>query len=249
MFAFTAKSTVYISLYQVGVTVFGVLMAATSQRVASVAGHLEVYSNELLMDLGLAVMVLPLVWISLVSAVRIRDKVSDTTKRSVFAAGFFLLVALIVLAGYAAIRPWTTPMALQEPSWSGRDHANAHFPLTPTLSLREREPHIPSRDQWSRFWLVHALQSVPGARFPVLNERDIRVSDRSRRVGVIDAVRSILPLPEGEGWGEGARRFQFSVTVRLGEPSRMGAGGRDDYELELLSAAIASSDAASRAVV
>ena len=50
--------------------------------------------------------------------------------------------------------------------------ACASFPLTPALSLREREPYCPS---WCK---VEAL-------------------------GYIARRDTILPLPKGEGWGEG----------------------------------------------
>ena len=48
------------------------------------------------------------------------------------------------------------------------------FPLTLTLSLREREHRIPRRDE-------------------------------PRRPGLAEARRTILPLPGGEGWGEGEK--------------------------------------------
>jgi hypothetical protein len=53
----------------------------------------------------------------------------------------------------------------------------ATFPLTPALSLGEREPRSPSPEQ---LWFA----------------------------GCANARPTILPLPEGEGWGEGKRDVQ-----------------------------------------
>ena len=110
MLAVNTKATVYVSLVQVGVTVFGVLAAATSQKVAGLSGRAPVLSNEFLMDLSLWLLALPLLWIIVVTAARNRSEISDNTKRALFLSGFFLLVALLGLVGYVAICPWTIPM-------------------------------------------------------------------------------------------------------------------------------------------
>lgn len=112
MLAISAKNTVKLSLVQVAVTVFGVLAAGTSQKVAAVCfGHIEVFSLDLLMDAALALLFMPLIWITAMSAVGARNTVSDEAKQSFFTLGFVLLVVLLVLAAYASIRPWTMPVA------------------------------------------------------------------------------------------------------------------------------------------
>ena len=113
MLALSAKSTVYVSLVQVAITVFGVLAAATSQKVASVTGHQEIFTNDMLMDLSLVFLLLPLVWITVVSAVRIRGDVSDDMKRLLFVSGFVLLGLLVVWAACATVVPWTAPLTPQ----------------------------------------------------------------------------------------------------------------------------------------
>src|SRR2546426_2444364 len=57
--------------------------------------------------------------------------------------------------------------------------SHTRFPLTPTLSLGERESHFPLFDE------PELLQSL-------------------------DACARALPLPKGEGWGEGEVRFRPS---------------------------------------
>ena len=111
--ALSVKSTVYVSLVQVAITVFGVLAAATSQKVASVVGHEQVFTNDMLMDLSLAFLLLPLVWITVMSVVRIRGDVSDDMKRSMFVSGFLLLALLFLWGACATMAPWTAPMAPQ----------------------------------------------------------------------------------------------------------------------------------------
>lgn len=111
--ALSVKSTVYVSLVQVAITVFGVLAAATSQKVASVVGHEEVFTSDMLMDLSLVFLLLPLLWITVVSAVRIRADISDQMKRSLFVSGFVLLGLLFLWAACATVVPWTAPMAPQ----------------------------------------------------------------------------------------------------------------------------------------
>ena len=111
--ALSVKSTVYVSLVQVAIVVFGVLAAATSQKVASVTGHSEIFTSEMLMDLSLVFLLLPLVWITIISAVRIRGDVSDDMKRTLFVSGFLLLGLLIVWAACATVAPWTAPRAPQ----------------------------------------------------------------------------------------------------------------------------------------
>jgi hypothetical protein len=137
MFALTAKSTVYVSLVQVAVTVFGVLAAATSQKAASVLGRQEIFSSELLMDLGLVLLVLPLVWIIAVSTVRVRGEISDGTKRSLSVSGFLLLALLVLWAGYAAVLPWTMPRTPQPAPIETRISANeVHLLPAPLASAR-----------------------------------------------------------------------------------------------------------------
>jgi hypothetical protein len=108
---FTAKTTVYVSLVQVGITVFGILAAATSQKVASLFGRVEVFSSELLMDLGLVSLCVPLLWIIVVSVVRVRREVSDGLRRALFISGFLLLALLVLWAACATMLPWTMPRA------------------------------------------------------------------------------------------------------------------------------------------
>jgi hypothetical protein len=75
----------------------------------------------------------------------------------------------------------------------------AAFPLTPALSLGEREPRIPS--PWT-----------------------------TKRLGSSQAWQMSLPLPKGEGWGEGeqipasSHRPSISGTVNLGESSGKAGG-------------------------
>jgi hypothetical protein len=129
----TAKSTVYVSLVQVAVTVFGVLAAATSQKIATVLGRQEVFSSELLMDLGLILLVLPLAWIVVVSAARVRSEISDATKRSLLISGFLVLGLLVLWAGYAAVLPWTMPRTLDPAPVETRiSHAANEIDLLPS---------------------------------------------------------------------------------------------------------------------
>ena len=113
MLASNAKATVCVSLIQVGVTVFGVLVAAASQKAARMSGRAQVFSSEFLMDLSLWLLALPLVWITLVTVARSRPQISDDTKRAFFLSGFLLLVTLLAFVLYAAVWPWTMPMAGQ----------------------------------------------------------------------------------------------------------------------------------------
>ena len=121
----TVKSTVYLSLVQVTVTVFGILTAATSQKIASVSGRVQFFSSELLMDIGLVLLSLPLIWITLASTVRLSSHIPDDAKRSFFVSGLLLLGILVVLASYGVVRPWTMPMA-PEPAEESANFVRCH---------------------------------------------------------------------------------------------------------------------------
>jgi hypothetical protein len=68
---------------------------------------------ETLMDISLVFLLLPLVWITVISVVRIRADVSDDMKRSLFFSGFLLLGLLVAWAAFATMWPWTMPRAPQ----------------------------------------------------------------------------------------------------------------------------------------
>src|SRR5260370_28522441 len=68
------------------------------------------------------------------------------------------------------------------------------------------------RDSWknSDVWTFHG--PFPLTPAPSLGERENqgRDCDRSKRLGLSNALLMMLPLPEGEGWGEGEQ----SVRIR-----------------------------------
>jgi hypothetical protein len=103
-----------------------------------------------------------------------------------------------------------TPQA----SSTDRDTLTALFPLTPTLSLGERIPRFitaprapePGRDAFHRVPYIQgevrdAVKRVP-TRFRGREPRSLALAYPERSKWASTRPR-VLPLPEGEGWGEG----------------------------------------------
>ena len=112
--------------------------------------------------------------------------------------------------------------------WNGADTATVKFlytgsrlwsrfllPLTPALSLRERVSRKNSRFEPPNRRRVFSLSSSGGegrgeeALFRTLRARFLgrgnpfQRFDRSNPARFADGLAAILPLPKGEGWGEG----------------------------------------------
>ena len=96
---------------------------------------------------------------------------------------------------------------------------NAHFPLTPALSLRERENLSPrvgkSQPLVSLMRRNSAPARVTGTVIESIENR-LERGDKSGGSELVQRQDAALPLPKGEGWGEGKRTPAVSVHKQSG---------------------------------
>lgn len=104
MLLFTTRNAVMESLSQVGVIVFGALAAGISRKAFELA-PLPVPTTVLL-DYGVLLFTVPLVWVSVILWLRLQIKISEWTKRLAFASGLALLMLLTAVVGDAVALPW-----------------------------------------------------------------------------------------------------------------------------------------------
>src|SRR6185503_15131306 len=97
---------------------------------------------------------------------------------------------------------------------------NAVFPLTPTLSLRERENLRPRIGHSRAPEIVEKRDLSRSTKHPRLLRLATAESIRARRLIRGCRLRQrrpmVLPLPEGEGWGEG--EVARAITLRPQQP-------------------------------
>src|SRR6266511_5356336 len=86
--------------------------------------------------------------------------------------------------------------------------SNASFPLTPALSLEERENRSPIVGEANTF-----DRSV---RFP---SKEVERGGSEIDVRRNKDASGLFPLPEGEGKGEGKGGLRMSVAPRAGRPA------------------------------
>jgi len=95
----------------------------------------------------------------------------------------------------------------------------ATSPLTPARSLREREQ--PSCVSLKLSVTIRPAVSVGFVSFPLTlalsrreREQCVPRCDEARRSGLANARREILPLPKGEGRGEGEAPLETPMRLR-----------------------------------
>ena len=106
---FSIKNVVTVALMQVGVIVAGVLGAGASWKWLKSFSVLPIpMPMAMLMNYGVAGLVIPLIWITLVLQVRHRSDISEDMKSVAFISGIILLIGLVIGIGYAVLSPWFT---------------------------------------------------------------------------------------------------------------------------------------------
>ncbi|MBI2929707.1 MAG: hypothetical protein HYY24_28955 [Verrucomicrobia bacterium] len=99
---FTTRNAVVVALMQISVIVSGVLGAGVLLRILERVPA----STRFLVDYGVALLAIPLIWISAAVVVRSRSAISESTKSVAFWLGLALLLALMLFVANALIGPW-----------------------------------------------------------------------------------------------------------------------------------------------
>jgi hypothetical protein len=106
---FSIKNVVTVALMQVGVIVAGILGAGASWKWLKSFSVLPIpMPIAMLMNYGVAGLVIPLIWIMLVLQVRNRPDISEDMKSVAFISGIILLIGLVIGIGYTVLSPWFT---------------------------------------------------------------------------------------------------------------------------------------------
>jgi len=105
---FTVTNAVLVAMAQVAVIVGGVLGAGLTQRLlrASLPGTAFAESVGFLVNRGVWLLALPLIWITAVAVIRRRETASDEAKSLAFSSGLAVIAALLLLFGYVLVQAW-----------------------------------------------------------------------------------------------------------------------------------------------
>ena len=103
---FTTANAVLIAVVQVGIIVGSVLGAGLWRKILE--GKPLPSVTEFLIQYGVLLLGVPLVWISWAGWVRIRKDTAEEVKNLAFLSGIVMVVALLVLGGYGVLSPCTS---------------------------------------------------------------------------------------------------------------------------------------------
>ncbi len=99
---FSTRNALLVALMQISVIVSGVMGAGVVLRILERAPA----STRFLVDYGVTLMAIPLVWITSAVVVRSRSAISESAKTAAFWLGCVLLLGLIAFVACALIGPW-----------------------------------------------------------------------------------------------------------------------------------------------
>lgn len=103
---FTTSNAVLVALIQIGVIVIGILAAGVSNKIWTDTGVPVTSAALLLLEYGVALLLIPVVWICSVMAVHQRNSISEETRNLTFWSGTVFIVSLAVFELYAIFSPW-----------------------------------------------------------------------------------------------------------------------------------------------
>ncbi len=106
MLIFNTRNAVLVALGQVGIIVMGVLAAGLSYKWWTAGSAMIPLTTSFLVNYGIVLFGLPIVWVATVVRVGQMPAVSDETKGLAFLSGFIILLALLVLVVHGVFTPW-----------------------------------------------------------------------------------------------------------------------------------------------
>jgi hypothetical protein len=102
------SNIVVLALVQVGLIVAGILGAGVTFR--ALGGEEATFAfpatTMMLIRYGMALLILPVIWMVAVLNLRLSSRVPEELKSAAFGSGFVVLLALLLLIGHAVVIPW-----------------------------------------------------------------------------------------------------------------------------------------------
>jgi len=108
---FSRTRAVMLALAQVWLIVMGTLLSGLMVRFCEATHRLVPLSTAALRHGGILLLLLPLLWIAVAVATALRSDLPDRRKVQAYAAGWLLLVILLVFIGCAVAAPFVHPVA------------------------------------------------------------------------------------------------------------------------------------------